>query len=60
MHWLNRVSINNNEVGNNMDVFFESIKVMGLGMLGIFIVISVFYAMIVLLGKVFPAKGNNL
>jgi tetrahydromethanopterin S-methyltransferase subunit E len=37
-----------------MDVFFESIKVMGFGMLGIFIVISVFYAMVVLLGKVFP------
>ncbi|HOS69639.1 MAG TPA: hypothetical protein PLG67_02595 [Bacillota bacterium] len=41
-----------------MDVFFESLKVMGLGMLGIFIVISVFFAMIVLLGKVFPAKGK--
>jgi len=41
-----------------MDIFYESIRVMGFGMLGIFIVISVFYGMIVLLGKVFPEKGN--
>jgi hypothetical protein len=31
---------------------------MGFGMLGIFIVISVFYITIVLLGKVFPEKGK--
>lgn len=42
-----------------MDVFYESIKVMGFGMLGIFIVICVFYGMVVLLGKAFPEKGNN-
>jgi len=43
----------------NMDVFFESLRVMGFGMLGIFIVISVFYGTIVLLGKVFPEKGQQ-
>lgn len=42
-----------------MDVFFESINVMCFGMLGVFAVISVFYGMIVLLGKVFPEKGNQ-
>lgn len=42
-----------------MDVFYESIGVMGYGMLGIFVVISVFYGMIVLLGKVFPEKGQK-
>ncbi|HYF84344.1 MAG TPA: hypothetical protein VEB00_15090 [Clostridia bacterium] len=42
----------------NMGVFYESIRVMGFGMLGIFIVIAVFYGTIVLLGKVFPEKGN--
>lgn len=42
----------------NMDVFYESIRVMGYGMLGIFIVISVFYGTIVLIGEVFPEKGN--
>lgn len=43
---------------DNMDVFFDSLRVMGFGMLGIFIVISVFYATIVLLGKVFPEKES--
>lgn len=42
----------------NIDVFCESIRVMGYGMLGIFIVVSVFYGAIVLLGKVSPEKGN--
>lgn len=42
-----------------MDVFYESIRVMGFGMLGIFVVISVFYGTIVLLGKVFPEKGQK-
>ncbi len=42
----------------NMNVFLESIRVMGFGMLGIFIVISVFYGTIVLLGKVFPGEGH--
>ncbi|MHB1392818.1 MAG: hypothetical protein ACYCYE_07025 [Clostridia bacterium] len=41
-----------------MGVFYESIRVMGFGMLGIFIVIAVFYGTIVLLGKVFPEKGH--
>ena len=43
----------------NMDVFFESLRVMGFGMFGIFIVISVFYGTIVLLGKLFPEKGHQ-
>lgn len=43
----------------NMNVFYESISVMGFGMLGIFIVISVFYAAIVLLGKLFPEKETS-
>jgi len=43
----------------DMSVFYESLNVMGFGMLGIFIVISVFYAAIVLLGKAFPEKGNK-
>lgn len=43
----------------NMSVFYESLKVMGLGMVGIFVVISIFYATIVLLGKAFPEKANK-
>ncbi|HWR60541.1 MAG TPA: OadG-related small transporter subunit [Clostridia bacterium] len=43
----------------NMSVFYESLNVMVFGMLGIFIVISVFYATIVLLGKAFPEKKNK-
>jgi hypothetical protein len=42
-----------------METFYQSLEVMGFGMLGIFIVISVFYATIVLLGKIFPEKGNQ-
>jgi hypothetical protein len=42
----------------NMGLFYESLGIMGIGMFGIFVVISVFYGVIVLLGKVFPAKGN--
>lgn len=40
----------------NFDVFYQSLEIMGAGMAGIFVVISVFYALIVLLGKVFPEK----
>ena len=43
----------------NLSVFYESLKVMGLGMIGIFVVISVFYATIILLGKAFPEKANK-
>jgi|GEM_PF-1423349 len=43
----------------NLNVFYESLNVMVYGMLGIFIVISVFYAAIVLLGKAFPEKGHK-
>ncbi|MGE5677356.1 MAG: OadG-related small transporter subunit [Pseudomonadota bacterium] len=43
----------------NMSVFYESLRVMGFGMVGIFVVISIFYATIVLLGKAFPEKANK-
>lgn len=42
----------------NLDVFYQSLEVMGMGMAGIFTVICVFYALIVLLGKAFPGKGE--
>jgi Na+-transporting methylmalonyl-CoA/oxaloacetate decarboxylase gamma subunit len=35
--------------------FLESLKVMGLGMGGIFVVVAIFYFTIVGLGKLFPA-----
>jgi len=40
----------------NLEVFFKSLEIMGAGMAGIFFVICVFYGLIVLLGKVFPAN----
>jgi hypothetical protein len=43
----------------NLQVFYESLRVMGFGMLGIFIVICVFYALIVLLGKAFAVKSKQ-
>lgn len=36
-------------------LFIESLKVMGIGMLGIFAVVAIFYGTIVGLGKIFPA-----
>ena len=36
------------------ELFIESLRVMGIGMLGIFVVIAIFYSLIILLGKVFP------
>ena len=39
----------------NSELFLESLKVMGMGMLGIFCVVAIFYGTIVALGKVFPA-----
>ena len=42
-----------------MSTFFESLRVMGLGMLGIFIVTIVLIAIMMLLTKRFPAKGNH-
>ena len=39
----------------NNELFLQSFKVMGLGMLGIFVVVAIFYGTIVELGKVFPA-----
>ena len=38
----------------NNEVFLQSLEVMGLGMLGIFTVVAIFYATIVILGKVLP------
>lgn len=40
----------------NLDTFYQSLSIMGAGMAGIFVVICVFYALIVLLGKAFPEK----
>lgn len=37
------------------ELFIESLKVMGYGMLGIFVVVAIFYGTIVGLGKIFPA-----
>jgi hypothetical protein len=37
------------------ELFIESLKVMGIGMLGIFSVVAIFYGTIVGLGKIFPA-----
>lgn len=36
------------------EAFFESLKVMGLGMAGIFTVVAIFYITIVALGKFLP------
>lgn len=38
----------------NTSIFFDSLRVMGLGMAGIFAVVAIFYATIIILGKVFP------
>jgi Na+-transporting methylmalonyl-CoA/oxaloacetate decarboxylase gamma subunit len=37
------------------ELFFESLRIMGLGMTGIFIVVAIFYITIVLLGKFLPS-----
>jgi len=42
----------------NLSVFFESLKVMAEGMGGIFVVILIFYMLITILTKTFPAKSN--
>lgn len=43
----------------NMDGFLQSLPVMGKGMLGIFIVIGVIMLIVMLLGKIFPAKDDD-
>lgn len=43
----------------NITNFYESLRVMGMGMAGIFVVIGVFYALIVVLGKLFPEKAQK-
>ena len=42
-----------------MSTFLESLKIMGLGMLGIFIVTLVLIAIMILLTKIFPAKKGD-
>ena len=42
-----------------MNTFLQSLKVMGLGMLGIFIVTIVLIAIMMLLTKLFPAQGKS-
>ena len=42
-----------------MSTFLESLKIMGLGMLGIFIDTLVLIAIMMLLTKIFPAKGDH-
>ena len=39
--------------------FLDSLKIMGIGMLGIFIVVQVLIAVMVLLTKVFPEKKED-
>lgn len=41
---------------NQMNIFYQSLWVMGWGMAGIFVVVTVFYAMIILLSKLLPEK----
>lgn len=42
-----------------MNTFLGSLKVMGLGMLGIFIVTIVLIVIMMLLTKIFPARKNS-
>lgn len=42
-----------------MENFMESLKVMGFGMLGIFVVAIVLVAIMVILTRLFPAKDNT-
>ncbi|MDY5113693.1 MAG: OadG family protein [Bilifractor sp.] len=42
-----------------MNTFLGSLKVMGLGMLGIFIVTIVLIVIMMLLTKIFPARANG-
>jgi len=43
----------------NVDALIESLKIMGLGMLGIFIVIGLIMLIIWLLGKIFSGKKSS-
>ena len=43
----------------NLDALVESLPIMGLGMLGIFIVIGLIIGIIWVLGKVFTEKKDN-
>lgn len=41
-----------------MDAFYKSLKLMGQGMLGIFVVIFIIYIVIKILLKIFPPKND--
>jgi Na+-transporting methylmalonyl-CoA/oxaloacetate decarboxylase gamma subunit len=43
----------------NVDALLDSLPIMGLGMLGIFIVIGIIMGIIWILSKVFPVKQNE-
>lgn len=43
----------------NVDLFIDTLKIMGKGMLGIFIITAVIIAMIVILNKLTSPKENN-
>lgn len=43
----------------NAENFVESLRVMGYGMLGIFVVAAVLVLIMILLTKIFPAKKNE-
>ncbi len=38
-----------------MEIFLEALKVMGIGVSGVFLVLAIFYALIKLMIKLFPA-----
>ena len=40
----------------NSEWFFESLRIMGFGMLGIFVVVAIFYIIILALNKFLPAE----
>lgn len=43
----------------NLDTFYEGLKIMGFGMVGIFLVLLLIFASIKVLLKVFPAKSDK-
>jgi hypothetical protein len=43
----------------NFDTFFEGLRIMGFGMVGIFLVLLLIFGSIKVLLKVFPAKADK-
>jgi len=43
-------------IANNLSVFYEGLKIMAFGMVGIFFVLSLIFLAIKILLKVFPGK----